>query len=672
MGIGRSRPRWARWRTGTAAVVVLGAVAVSSATPAAVGAPTAAHRRTATQTATAPAVAGAPSAPAAPTASAGNAQVALRWVAPAPGGAAITGYEVTATTGGVAGAPLPFASTATAQTITRLTNGAAYTFTVVAISSLGRSPASRPSAAVVVGVPSAPGLPATTPGTGFVTLRWGAPAANGSPITGYLVTPRKATTVLPAQRFGSTVTTQQVVGLADGASYSFTVAAFNSYGIGPPSWWTAPVVPGAPATPTGVRAALDGTGWGALITWTAPTTGVLPVTGYVVTPYLGAIAQPALPVKGLAVSLAVPKLATGSAYTFKVAAANAAYTSPASTASALVTTKNWFCLPAEPATAAELATALNHHDPRWQGADGAHRVPLRDGRIVWLFGDSIYGTVQPDGTLTTGWGMAHGSMIIERGGCFDPFYSASTPSPTSVVPTTRLPSDEFYWPGAGWASPDGKTLNVMVSHVRSISTPPGFIGLDNGIAIYQLPTLAFVRVDPLPAPPAGTAAFWKSVPFYDQASGYVQIFVQNGFPQWTVRFLASTTSFTTATGWQYWTGAAWSPLATDIKPMSMRSAPLTGMSVMKTPSGYVGVANGLSAANTVISGWTSAGSAGPWAPLGTIGTATHAGGSSVSYGPHAVTVGSGKQFIIWSTSAVAHLSTIGAGFGVIDPAVPLG
>ena len=81
---------------------------------------------------------------------AGNSQVVLSWTAPASdGGSAITGYVVTPSIGGVAQIPVAFSSTATTQTVTGLTNGTAYTFTVAALNAAGTGPDSAPSAAII-------------------------------------------------------------------------------------------------------------------------------------------------------------------------------------------------------------------------------------------------------------------------------------------------------------------------------------------------------------------------------------------------------------------------------------------------------------------------------------------------------------------------------------------
>jgi uncharacterized protein (TIGR02145 family) len=93
-----------------------------------------------------------PDPPTAVVATAGNASASVAFVAPTNnGGSAITGYSVTSSPGGI---------TATGATspinMTGLTNGTAYTFTVVATNAIGNSVPSAASTAVTPVVPSAP------------------------------------------------------------------------------------------------------------------------------------------------------------------------------------------------------------------------------------------------------------------------------------------------------------------------------------------------------------------------------------------------------------------------------------------------------------------------------------------------------------------------------------
>ena len=90
----------------------------------------------------------------------------------------------------------------------------------------------------------------------------------------------------------STATTQDVTGLTNGTAYTFKVAAINAVGTGsqsadPSNPVTPATVPGAPTVVTAV-----GGDASASVSWTAPASdGGSAVTGYVVTPYIGAVAQ---------------------------------------------------------------------------------------------------------------------------------------------------------------------------------------------------------------------------------------------------------------------------------------------------------------------------------------------------------------------------------------------
>jgi hypothetical protein len=77
------------------------------------------------------------------------------------------------------------------------------------------------------------------------------------------------------------------------------------------------------------------------VTWNAPAgDGGSPITGYTVTPFIGATAQPATTLSGPATSTRITGLTNGTSYTFMVRATNAAGDSPASGASNAVKPKN--------------------------------------------------------------------------------------------------------------------------------------------------------------------------------------------------------------------------------------------------------------------------------------------------------------------------------------------
>ncbi len=287
----------------------------------------------------------APGAPTGVAATAGDASATVTWTAPAnDGGSAITGYTVTSSPGGLTATT----TGATSATVSGLTNGTSYSFTVAARNAVGPGPASTPSNAVTPAAPaSAPGAPisgAATAGDASATVTWSAPASDGgSPITGYTVTstPAGGTT----GPLGPGARSATVGGLTNGTSYTFTVMAANAVGPGPASTPSNAVTPAAPATAPGapvIGAATAGDA-SATATWSAPTSdGGSPITGYTVTSTpAGGTTGPLGPG---ARSATVGGLTNGTSYTFTVRATNAVGPGPASTPSNAVT-------PAAPATA---------------------------------------------------------------------------------------------------------------------------------------------------------------------------------------------------------------------------------------------------------------------------------------------------------------------------------
>lgn len=286
-----------------------------------------------------------PGAPTGATASLGDTVSQVTWTAPVSnGGAAITLYTVTSSPGG-------FTCTSTSAsncTVSGLTDGASYTFTVTATNISGTGPASAPSNAVVPApVPSAPLSPTATPANASASVSWAAPTNNGgSTISAYTVTSSPG---------GFTCTTTGaltciVTGLTNGTSYTFTVTATNASGTGPASVATSPVTPfTTPGTPTSV-VAQSYTNAQSLVTWNAPTTnGGSPITDYSVE--YSAAPYTSWSVATTSVTLThytVTGLTNGTSYEFQVAASNAAGPGAWSTPSA----------PTIPATTANAPTGV--------------------------------------------------------------------------------------------------------------------------------------------------------------------------------------------------------------------------------------------------------------------------------------------------------------------------
>jgi predicted lipoprotein with Yx(FWY)xxD motif len=179
-----------------------------------------------------------PGMPNPPTASSKVNAATVTWVAPAANGAPIDQYTVVASIKGVPKVTHVYAGNAVTHSFGGLSNGTTYTFKVRAHNKVGWGKYSGQSIALHVGAPAAPAAPLVERGNETVRLHWTAPADNGKPITGYVVTPIRFGATQNPIIFNSTALTQNITGLDNNLSYKFRVAARNARGNGaksPPS-----------------------------------------------------------------------------------------------------------------------------------------------------------------------------------------------------------------------------------------------------------------------------------------------------------------------------------------------------------------------------------------------------------------------------------------------------
>lgn len=253
----------------------------------------------------------APLAPTIGTAAFGNTNASVAFTPPSDtGGTSILDYTVTSTPGN-------FTTTGVSSplTVTGLTNGTNYTFTVRARNSQGDSPESAASNPTGITVPSAPTIGTAVFGDSSATVNFTAPASTGgSPILDYTVTstPGNITAV-------GTGTSIVISGLTNGTVYTFTVKARNIVGYSSLSGSSNSVTPTGntvPNAPTIGTATLSGQT--ATVTFTAPSnTGGLPITEYTVTAYPGGATA-----VGTTTSITISGLIFFTNYTFTVKAKN--------------------------------------------------------------------------------------------------------------------------------------------------------------------------------------------------------------------------------------------------------------------------------------------------------------------------------------------------------------
>ena len=239
----------------------------------------------------------------------GSTTVSLDWNAPMCG-APPTGYTVTGSgTISVSG---------TGATVTGLTAGTAYTFSVAASNSAGTGPATSESVTTWLLPGAVQNLTGSATGATSVSLDWDAPSTGIPSTFTYTVSGSGTITV--------SGTSATVTGLSCNTPYTFSVDATNSAGTGPPASVSVTTQAGAPGAVQNLSGSATGSTTVSL-DWDAPTACGSP-TGYTVT------GSGTISVSGTGAT--VTGLTAGTAYTFSVAASNSAGTGPATSVSVLV------------------------------------------------------------------------------------------------------------------------------------------------------------------------------------------------------------------------------------------------------------------------------------------------------------------------------------------------
>ncbi len=150
----------------------------------------------------------------------------LTWSAPSTsGGLALDGYVIT----DGANITKNIAADKVSDSITTATAGSTYSFTIKAKNALGNSAASTFTTVTAVASPSAPAAPTIQQSASSITATWTAPAANGSPITGYktYLIDNSGNDVGSATL--TTTTTASITNIAAG-TYTVKVVATNAVG----------------------------------------------------------------------------------------------------------------------------------------------------------------------------------------------------------------------------------------------------------------------------------------------------------------------------------------------------------------------------------------------------------------------------------------------------------
>ena len=103
------------------------------------------------------------------------------------------------------------------------------------------------------------------------------------------------------------------------------------------------------------------------------------------------------------------------------------------------------------------------------GADATYSMPLPDGRIMWMFGDTFLGTVKADRTRE-GAPFIRNSIVIQDEDELVTYYQNTSGSPSSYISPSD--PDEWYWPLD--ATMHGGEIQMMLGRLEQIQANGAF------------------------------------------------------------------------------------------------------------------------------------------------------------------------------------------------------
>lgn len=270
--------------------------------------------------------------------------------------------------------------------------------------------------------------------------------------------------------------------------------------------------------------------------------------------------------------------------------------------------------------------------PGWRSADVGVSVPLSDGRVVWVFGD----TGRAAGFTPR---MVSSSALVTDGNC--------TSQWTSAADGPFLPNEpgSVCWPSSMVARKVGSADQVLVacSRVRR--------GSGHGLFDFTYLGMSLVRFEVSPGKvstvPEGHTVTpdrddsrqvnWGAAMVLDQ--GWVYFYgSQQGESQFGARRLAvARTTWEAASDqrtWTFWNGRTWSSSANDAQPVIDRNPGVSqALTVHQVNGKFVAVSKKGGDLSDTVAVWSAPSPTGPWTVVHEHRMPYDAGNSVVTYQP---------------------------------------
>ncbi len=302
------------------------------------------------------------------------------------------------------------------------------------------------------------------------------------------------------------------------------------------------------------------------------------------------------------------------------ASASSSAAAPSTTADASDLALSPSC-PAPPAKEASVdVDALNRalsgsiHLPAWQAADIGASARLADGRIVWVFGDTVRPDLQPV--------VVANSVLVSSGRCVSQLVDAQMGPviPDAAEGVVRWPMSVVVVPDAGHDA-----VVVLCSRIRrGDSGAFGFTYLGTSAAVFSVGEDAVPRlvrvVDVTPDSTDETQVNWGAAATVDGSTLYVYGTRLTGRTGDVGRELyvarAPVSEPGTRSAWRFWDGSSWQ----KERDRAAAVIPSDGgvsqtLSVQATGGQFVAVSKRNGDAANFVYKWTAPEAQGPWTPI---------------------------------------------------------
>jgi len=269
----------------------------------------------------------------------------------------------------------------------------------------------------------------------------------------------------------------------------------------------------------------------------------------------------------------------------------------------------------------------------WTGGDGTESVSVPGGRELWLFDDSLLGSVSDGRRDFSTAPFLHNSLVVERRGVLTTtYYTLPTARNRPTAYINAVPRYRYkyaFWPVA--AVVDGATVQVLGNerYFYKNGTQSGVPGAY--VETLGLPSLDRLGLRELPLATAGDDYIGGTL----SAGGYTYIYLESGTGD---VYAARVPGTDLAAPWTYDDGSGWSAHATGAVPVE-RLGFENHVSVSAVGHAYVFIARSEAFTNQIVAA-LGCSPVGPFGPSQEIYATPEqseypAGDKIVTYGAHA-------------------------------------